>query len=129
MKLVPIYINRGFHMNGIRDRAHAALRWLGVPRTVVLKDLPPMPRHSFDTMQGHAVTCGIVMAPGSARLVAGKRCQLLAVPTPDGGLLCLSAADVAEQASIENCGLKWATGRPEAWQGVKAGSGNGEKRR
>lgn len=117
MRLVPIYLNPHAEHGDPDGYARDTLCWLGVPSAVRLSQPPPGSRHAFSRRAG-GVQLGVVMTPTNSGTVAGTRGQLLTIFAPDGQLLRLSAADVAEQASVGGCGLSWATGRPDSWLDV-----------
>lgn len=75
-------------------------------------------KHFFRPVPGQTRFYGLVLAPSGSRVVWSEGGQVLAVPTSTG-IIRLSAADVAEQATVGGCRLRWITEVPRAWQNVK----------
>lgn len=75
-------------------------------------------KHFFRPVPGRNQFYGLVLAPSGSQLIQSEGGLVLAVPTATG-LVRLSAADVAEQATVGGCRLRWVTGVPDVWQSVK----------
>jgi hypothetical protein len=133
VKLIPIYLHPSTNINNAGNWARNVVHWFGVLGKVRIANPPYGTRHSFRGAALDAVCLGIVMAPEGAELVVPKWFgraipRLLAVPQADGSVVQLSAADVAEQASVVGCGLAWAKGRPANWDAVMAAGPRAMKR-